>query len=295
MSDNVDPGPAESTEPQGESEQIRPVVTRREFIAGAGAGVAVGAAVAGGIAVATRPTVVVTQPGGPAVVTQPGAPAVVAPATPVAGQAPAPAQAPAQGQPQGQAAAPQLGLNQRRVDLNIDGVTHTIVVDVRQSLWEAMVYQLGQSSSNLGCDRAQCGACTVLVDGRAVNGCTVLAARLGRGQKIVTVDGIRNGPGIAGLHPIQKAFWQVGGYQCGICTRGFIMSTYALLQANKSPSHDQIAEALSGHMCRCSEYPLIFESVNAAAAEMRGEKTITLSGVGTAGEGGELEDPSLAE
>jgi aerobic-type carbon monoxide dehydrogenase small subunit (CoxS/CutS family) len=188
-----------------------------------------------------------------------------------------------------------LGLNQRRVDLNIDGVTHNIVVDVRQSLWEAMVYQLGQSSSNLGCDRAQCGACTVLVDGRAVNGCTVLAARLGRGQKIVTVDGIRNGPGIAGLHPIQKAFWQVGGYQCGICTRGFIMSTYALLQANKSPSHDQIAEALSGNICRCSEYPLIFESVNAAAAEMRGEKTITLSGVGTAGEGGELEDPSLAE
>ncbi|HEY3062379.1 MAG TPA: (2Fe-2S)-binding protein [Chloroflexota bacterium] len=288
MSDNVDPGPAEET--QGDSEQLRPVVTRREFIAGAGAGVAVGAVVAGGIAIATRPSVT-TQPG--AIVTQPGGPAVIAPAAPAVGQ-PA-AQATAQPQAQGQAQTPAQALSQRKVDLNIDGTTHTVTIDVRESLWETMVYKLGMSSSNLGCDRAQCGACTVLVDGRAMNGCTILAARLGRGQKIVTVDGIRSGPGIAGLHPVQKAYWQMGGYQCGICTRGFIMSTYALLQANKSPSHDEIAEALSGNICRCSEYPQIFESVNAAAAEMRGEKTITLSGVGAGGEGGELEDPSLAE
>ena len=182
----------------------------------------------------------------------------------------------------------------RRVDLNIDGVARSVTVDVRESLWEAMVYRLNLSSSNLGCDRAQCGACTVLVDGRAMNGCTVLAARLGRGQKITTVDGIRNGPGIAGLHPVQKAFWQLGGYQCGICTRGFIMSSYALLQANQSPTNDEIAEALSGNICRCSEYPQIYESVRAAAAEMRGEKTITISG-GTDSSGGGTEDPSLAE
>ena len=284
MADNVEPGPAEDT-PQEGSEQLRPVVTRREFIAGAGAGVAVGAVVAGGIAVATRPAVQ-TQPA--AVVSVPGGPAVVAPApaAPV-GQAPA-AAAP-------QAAAPAaLPLNQRKVDLNIDGVSRSVTVDVRESLWEAMVYRLNMSSSNLGCDRAQCGACTVLVDGRPMNGCTVLAARLGRGQKILTVDGIRNGPGIAGLHPVQKAFWQLGGYQCGICTRGFIMSSYALLQTNKSPTHDEIAEALSGNICRCSEYPQIYESVLAAAAEMRGEKTITISG-GTDASGGGLEDPSLAE
>ena len=127
-----------------------------------------------------------------------------------------------------------------------------------------------------------------------MNGCTIMAARLGRGQKILTVDGIRSGPGIGGLHPVQKAFWQMGGYQCGICTRGFIMSTYALLQANKSPTHEEIAEGLSGNICRCSEYPQIFDSVNAAAAEMRGEKVITL-GAAAGGEGGELEDPSLAE
>jgi aerobic-type carbon monoxide dehydrogenase small subunit (CoxS/CutS family) len=203
---------------------------------------------------------------------------------------------PGQAQPAAPAQAAQtaLPLNQRRVDLNIDGVARSVTVDVRESLWEAMVYRLNMSSSNLGCDRAQCGACAVLVDGRAVNGCTVLAARLGRGQKIVTVDGIRTGPGIEGLHPVQKAFWQVGGYQCGICTRGFIMSTYSLLQTNKSPSHDDITEALAGNICRCSEYPLIVESVQAAAAEMRGEKTIAISG-GADSSGGELEDPSLAE
>ena len=85
-----------------------------------------------------------------------------------------------------------------------------VTVDVRESLWEAMVYQLNMSSSNLGCDRAQCGACTVLVDGRPMNGCTVLAARLGRGQKILTVDGIRNGPGIAGLHPVAEGVLATG-------------------------------------------------------------------------------------
>jgi aerobic-type carbon monoxide dehydrogenase small subunit (CoxS/CutS family) len=286
MADNVDPGPAEGTPQDGsEHEQLRPVVTRREFIAGAGAGVAVGAVVAGGIAITTRPGVQ-TQPA--AVVTVPGGPAVVAPApaAPVAGQAPA------QAQPAAAAAA--LPLNMRKVDLNIDGVARSVTVDVRESLWEAMVYRLNLSSSNLGCDRAQCGACTVLVDGRPMNGCTVLAARLGRGQKILTVDGIRNGPGIAGLHPVQKAFWQLGGYQCGICTRGFIMSSYALLQTNKSPTNEEIAEALSGNICRCSEYPQIYESVLAAAAELRGEKTIVMSG-GTDASGGELEDPSLAE
>ncbi len=160
----------------------------------------------------------------------------------------------------------------RRVALSIDGATHDVIVDNRESLWETMNFQLGLSNSNLGCDRAQCGACTVLVDGKAVNGCTVLSARLGRGQKIQTVAGLATGPGVAGLHPVQRAFWLEGGFQCGICTRGFVMSTVALLNAVKAPTDAQIAEGLSGNICRCGEYVKIFNSVKTAAADLRGEK-----------------------
>jgi aerobic-type carbon monoxide dehydrogenase small subunit (CoxS/CutS family) len=160
----------------------------------------------------------------------------------------------------------------RRVALEIDGIKHETIVDVRESLWETMVQKLNMASSNLGCDRAQCGACTGVVDGRAVNGCTVLSARLGRGQKITTVAGLSQGTGVQGLHPIQRAFWEEGGFQCGICTRGFIMSTYALLTANPRPTDVDIAEALSGNICRCGEYTKIYTSVHAAAAEMRGEQ-----------------------
>jgi aerobic-type carbon monoxide dehydrogenase small subunit (CoxS/CutS family) len=159
----------------------------------------------------------------------------------------------------------------RKVTLDIDDRKHDVTVDVRESLWETMNYKLGLSSSNLGCDRAQCGACTVLVDGRPVNGCTLLSARNGRGQKIVTVAGISSGPGVRGLHPVQRAFWLEGGFQCGICTRGFVMSTYALLERNNNPSREEIKDALSGNICRCGEYAKIITTVEKAAAEMRGE------------------------
>ena len=174
----------------------------------------------------------------------------------------------------------------RRVSLDLDGKKYDVTVDVRESLWETLNYQLGLSNCNLGCDRAQCGACAVLVDGRAVNGCTVLTARLGRGQKILTVAGIARGPGPEGLHPVQRAFWLEGGFQCGICTRGFVMSTYALLQANQNPTNAEIKDALAGNICRCGEYPKILSAVQKAAAELRGERvsyTAPLIAAGAAG------------
>ncbi len=160
----------------------------------------------------------------------------------------------------------------RRVTLDIDGKEHDVTVDVRESLWETMNYQLGLSNCNLGCDRAQCGACTVVMDSRAVNGCALLTARCGRGQEIVTVASLADGPGVEGLHPLQRAFWFEGGFQCGICTRGFIMSSYALLEDNPNPTTAEIKEALAGNICRCGEYPKILNAVRKAAAQLRGEQ-----------------------
>jgi aerobic-type carbon monoxide dehydrogenase small subunit (CoxS/CutS family) len=254
------------SEPAEGGESARPVVTRRDFIAGAGLGVAATAIVAGGVAVATRQgvqTVPAPQP-----VAQTGAGGAVVQAPPPAPNAAAQPQTQAQPQAQTQAAGA-LPQHMRRVTLNIDGVNRDVVVDVRESLWATTTQKLGINGINLGCDRAQCGACTVVIDGRAVNGCSVYSARLGRGQKIQTIASLQSGPGVDGLHPIQRAFWMQGGFQCGICTRGFIMSTYALLSANPSPSRQEVSEALSGNICRCGEYVKVYDAVDTAVAEMQ--------------------------
>jgi aerobic-type carbon monoxide dehydrogenase small subunit (CoxS/CutS family) len=267
MPENDGSAGEQPTQPVGAEpaeENVRPVVTRRDFIAGAGLGVAATAIVAGGVAVATRQNVqTVPQP---VVQTNAGGAVVQAPA-------PAPnvaAQPQTQVQPQAQPqAAGALPLHMRRVTLNIDGINRDVVVDVRESLWATATQKLGLNGINLGCDRAQCGACTVVIDGRAVNGCSVYSARLGRGQKIQTIASLQSGPGVEGLHPIQRAFWMQGGFQCGICTRGFMMSSYALLSANPSPTRQQIAEGLSGNICRCGEYVKVYDAVETAAKEMQ--------------------------
>src|SRR6266550_5064056 len=161
-------GPTQSQPDQKSfAERAKTTVTRRDFLVGAGAGAATAVVVLGGAAVATK-----------AINTSPSTSST---STPTANLSPLPA-------------------TMRRVELKIDGVTHNVVVDNRESIWETMNFQLGLSNSNLGCDRARCGACAILVDGKAVNGCTVLSARLGRGQEIKTVASLTTGPGVAGLH-----------------------------------------------------------------------------------------------
>ena len=224
-------GPAEQKGSNGPAS-----VSRRRFLAGAGVGLAVGAAAGAGVITVAGPKQSETITGTPAQTIN-------------------------------------LPASMRKVSLNMNGkVLPDVAVDVRSSLWEVMTYQLGMVGANLGCDRAECGACAVVIDGKAVNSCTVLAARLGRGQKIITIEGLAKGTKAEDLHPIQRAYWQKGGFQCGICTRGFIMSTYALLNRTtpvQIPTEDTVREALSGNICRCSEYPKIFDSVFSAAEEMR--------------------------
>ncbi|MBI5653769.1 MAG: (2Fe-2S)-binding protein [Chloroflexi bacterium] len=243
MADEMTP---EQEHPEHDNEQPESgggQVTRRQFLVGAGVGAVVGAAGVAGVLSFVKPTPE-TKPA----VAQPSAPSTASPVTQIASNVPP---------------------TMRQVTLNIDGKSYDLTVDVRMSLWEVMVYQLGLSSSNLGCDRAQCGACAVVVDGRAVNGCTLLAARLGRGQKIITVDGLNKGTRLEELHPIARAFHQQGGYQCGLCTRGLIMSTYALLQKNPSPNEAEVQDALAGNICRCGEYAKVYDSVFRAAEDMR--------------------------
>ncbi|HZU07477.1 MAG TPA: (2Fe-2S)-binding protein [Chloroflexota bacterium] len=229
-----------------EPERLNPVITRRDFLIGAGAGAAVTAAVAGGITL-TRPAAPSPPAAPQAVEPPPGAPPARPADVPISTLPP----------------------TMRRVTLNINGVDYDVVTDVRWSLWEVMTYKLGMAGANLGCDRSECGACAVVIDGRAVNSCSILAARLGRGEKIITVDGLSKGTRVEDLHPIQRAFYEESGHQCGICTRGFIMSAYALLLKTPNPTEEQVREALSGNICRCGAYPEIYAAVFRAAAEMR--------------------------
>ena len=125
---------------------------------------------------------------------------------------------------------------------------------------------LGLTGTHVGCDTSQCGACVVHVDGQSVKACTMLAAQ-GAGSEITTIEGIANGDE---LHPMQKAFHENHGLQCGYCTPGMVMSAIELVEKNKELTEQQIREGLEGNICRCTGYHDIVKSVQAAAQEMGG-------------------------
>jgi carbon-monoxide dehydrogenase small subunit len=154
-----------------------------------------------------------------------------------------------------------------RVELEINGEHHTVDVEPRTSLLDCLRDTLGMTGAHAGCEHGVCGACTVLLEGTPVRSCLMFAVQ-SDGYEITTIEGISPGPGE--LSPIQDAFCETHGMQCGYCTPAMILAAHALLKQNSAPTREQIVEAISGNICRCTGYSQIVEAIALAAERMRG-------------------------
>jgi len=154
-----------------------------------------------------------------------------------------------------------------RVSVSINGSSHEDEVEARLLLVHYLRDVVGLTGTHVGCDTSQCGACTVHVDGKAVKSCTMFAVQAD-GRKIKTIEGLASADGT--LHPIQQAFWDEHGLQCGYCTPGFIMAAAYLLEQNPTPTEDDIRKGLEGNLCRCTGYVNIVKAVASAATTMSG-------------------------
>ncbi|HUV08021.1 MAG TPA: (2Fe-2S)-binding protein [Spirochaetia bacterium] len=159
------------------------------------------------------------------------------------------------------------------IKLTVNGVSRTIEIEEgRVTLLDVLRDRLDLTGSKLGCGVGQCGACTVIMNGEAVASCTTLA-RNADGAEILTIEGLSVG---YTLHPIQEAFIEAGAVQCGFCTPGLIMRTYALLTRNPEAAEEEVREALSRHLCRCTGYESILEAVRLAQRKRTGLKPASL-------------------
>jgi carbon-monoxide dehydrogenase small subunit len=152
--------------------------------------------------------------------------------------------------------------------VNVNGTGYTREVEPRTLLVHFLREELGLTGTHVGCESGYCGACTVIVDGRTAKSCNMLAVQAD-GATVRTIEGIASN---GDLHPVQEGFWERHGLQCGFCTPGMIVSSVALLEANDSPSEAEIRHHLEGNLCRCTGYHNIVQSVQYAAAKMRGEE-----------------------
>jgi len=150
---------------------------------------------------------------------------------------------------------------------NVNGAIYEEEIDHRRTLLEVLRETFGLLGTHKACDEGQCGACTVLIDGKAVNSCLVLAASA-QGKQITTIEGLAQGEK---LHPIQEAFIETGAIQCGFCSPGMIMVAKAFLDENVHPTEEEVKRAISGNLCRCTGYFQIVEAVMKAAEKMRKE------------------------
>jgi len=165
------------------------------------------------------------------------------------------------------AQSPAAGAVERLITLNINGRSRRLEVPPMETLGFTLRYKLGLTGTKIGCDRAECGACTVLVDGVPYYSCSLLTHSV-RGREVTSIEGLVAEDGT--LHPMQQAVLEEQGFQCAFCMSGFIMNTVALLNENSSPTRKDAAEWLSGNLCRCADYDKILTSVMRAAEITRG-------------------------
>lgn len=149
------------------------------------------------------------------------------------------------------------------ITVTVNGAEHSLEVEPRLLLVHLIRENLDLTGTHIGCDTSSCGACTVILDGKAVKSCTIFAVQA-NGRSIETIEGLANG----GLHPLQEGFWNQHGLQCGYCTPGMIMSAKALLAKNPNPTEDEIRWGISGNLCRCTGYVKIVEAIQYAAEKM---------------------------
>jgi len=152
------------------------------------------------------------------------------------------------------------------ISVTVNGSARTVELDQRATLVQMLRETLGLTGTHVGCATGSCGACTVMLDGRTVKSCCVLAADV-VGQEITTIEALSSSA--SDLHPIQRAFVANQGLQCGYCTPGVVMSTLQLLQENQDPTPAEVRHAIAGNLCRCTGYQLIVQSVMEAARLMR--------------------------
>jgi aerobic carbon-monoxide dehydrogenase small subunit len=159
-------------------------------------------------------------------------------------------------------------MEKKKIRFIVNGRSCEMEIKPWQTLLEIIREDLKLTGTKEGCGEGECGSCTVIMGGRTVNSCLVPAMEAD-GQEILTIEGMSDGDK---LHPIQEAFVEHSGMQCGFCTPGMIMSAKALLDENHNPSQEEIRECISGNLCRCTGYTKIFESISAAAHAMKREK-----------------------